>query len=122
MILSVKERSARCRLVAGDRVLTLRARIVWQAVRGEIVTVKPSKQWSYGGHPYLSDDIESTRLDMSALGLARLRLEDQGIWDPDAQYWGEVRPRSPVREPKIGRNDPCPCGSGKTYKKCCGKT
>jgi uncharacterized protein YecA (UPF0149 family) len=22
---------------------------------------------------------------------------------------------------KIGRNDPCPCGSGKKYKKCCGK-
>jgi len=27
-----------------------------------------------------------------------------------------------VREtPKVGRNDPCPCGSGKKYKKCCGK-
>ncbi|MBS5793267.1 MAG: SEC-C metal-binding domain-containing protein [Lachnospirales bacterium] len=25
-----------------------------------------------------------------------------------------------VREPKIERNDPCPCGSGKKYKKCCG--
>ena len=24
--------------------------------------------------------------------------------------------------PKIGRNDPCPCGSGKKYKKCCGRT
>lgn len=24
------------------------------------------------------------------------------------------------RSPKIGRNDPCPCGSGKKYKKCCG--
>ena len=24
-------------------------------------------------------------------------------------------------EPKIGRNDPCPCGSGKKYKQCCGK-
>lgn len=24
-------------------------------------------------------------------------------------------------EAKIGRNDPCPCGSGKKYKKCCGK-
>jgi len=23
-------------------------------------------------------------------------------------------------EPKVGRNDPCPCGSGKKYKKCCG--
>ena len=27
----------------------------------------------------------------------------------------------PVKvEQKIGRNDPCPCGSGKKYKKCCG--
>ena len=24
-------------------------------------------------------------------------------------------------EKKVGRNDPCPCGSGKKYKKCCGK-
>jgi uncharacterized protein YecA (UPF0149 family) len=23
--------------------------------------------------------------------------------------------------PKIGRNEPCPCGSGKKFKKCCGK-
>ncbi|HTG14601.1 MAG TPA: SEC-C metal-binding domain-containing protein [Blastocatellia bacterium] len=22
--------------------------------------------------------------------------------------------------PRVGRNDPCPCGSGKKYKKCCG--
>jgi uncharacterized protein YecA (UPF0149 family) len=26
-----------------------------------------------------------------------------------------------VREAKVGRNDPCPCGSGKKYKKCCGR-
>ena len=28
--------------------------------------------------------------------------------------------RSPERVEKVGRNDPCPCGSGKKYKKCCG--
>ena len=27
-----------------------------------------------------------------------------------------------VNENKVGRNDPCPCGSGKKYKKCCGKS
>ena len=28
----------------------------------------------------------------------------------------------PVRTgPKVGRNDPCPCGSGKKYKHCCGR-
>ena len=26
-----------------------------------------------------------------------------------------------VKERKVGRNEPCPCGSGKKYKKCCGK-
>jgi hypothetical protein len=31
------------------------------------------------------------------------------------------RSRTVVKDPKIGRNDPCPCGSGKKYKKCCGK-
>jgi uncharacterized protein len=32
-----------------------------------------------------------------------------------------VRPPESRREvPKVGRNDPCPCGSGKKYKRCCG--
>lgn len=31
-------------------------------------------------------------------------------------------PKQVVRAtPKVGRNDPCPCGSGKKYKKCCGQ-
>ncbi|MCE7791527.1 SEC-C domain-containing protein [Salipaludibacillus sp. CUR1] len=29
--------------------------------------------------------------------------------------------QEPVRSEKIGRNEPCPCESGKKYKKCCGK-
>lgn len=32
-----------------------------------------------------------------------------------------VPPQPYLAPPKIGRNDPCPCGSGKKYKKCCGK-
>lgn len=32
---------------------------------------------------------------------------------------GEIQPQQPVRSAKIGRNEPCPCGSGKKYKKCC---
>jgi hypothetical protein len=33
-----------------------------------------------------------------------------------------ITPPIPIveRSPKVGRNDPCPCGSGKKYKKCCG--
>ncbi|OAN59537.1 YchJ family protein [Magnetospirillum moscoviense] len=34
---------------------------------------------------------------------------------------GQMNPKSsPVQAAKVGRNDPCPCGSGKKYKKCCG--
>jgi len=35
---------------------------------------------------------------------------------------GEVKIKQiKLEQPKVGRNDPCPCGSGKKYKKCCGK-
>jgi uncharacterized protein len=34
----------------------------------------------------------------------------------DAQQWSEPR-----RAPKVGRNDPCPCGSGNKFKRCCGR-
>ncbi|MBK9139935.1 MAG: SEC-C domain-containing protein [Verrucomicrobia bacterium] len=34
----------------------------------------------------------------------------------------ELAKAKPVRTgPKVGRNDPCPCGSGKKYKQCCGR-
>ena len=34
----------------------------------------------------------------------------------------EIKRRTPIKKDiKIGRNDPCPCNSGKKYKKCCGK-
>jgi len=34
---------------------------------------------------------------------------------------GKTKKSAPKRVQKIGRNDPCPCGSGKKYKQCCGK-
>ncbi|MFW5875746.1 MAG: YchJ family protein [Myxococcota bacterium] len=35
---------------------------------------------------------------------------------------GKIQGQAPAvrSEPKVGRNDPCPCGSGKKHKKCCG--
>ena len=32
---------------------------------------------------------------------------------------GKIVPFADVRRQKVGRNDPCPCGSGKKYKNCC---
>ncbi len=41
--------------------------------------------------------------------------------EQEALYKEQKRSTTIVNEgPKIGRNDPCPCGSGKKYKKCCG--
>ncbi|NLB82401.1 MAG: preprotein translocase subunit SecA [Clostridiaceae bacterium] len=34
---------------------------------------------------------------------------------------GEVKRKPVTKGKKVGRNDPCPCGSGKKYKKCCGQ-
>ncbi|MDD5775101.1 MAG: preprotein translocase subunit SecA [Candidatus Omnitrophica bacterium] len=33
----------------------------------------------------------------------------------------QAPPAAAVSHPRVGRNDPCPCGSGKKYKKCCGQ-
>ncbi|MFN3414561.1 MAG: SEC-C metal-binding domain-containing protein, partial [Thermoanaerobaculum sp.] len=43
---------------------------------------------------------------------------------PEAQHSPTSGPPTTVRRtvPKVGRNDPCPCGSGKKYKKCHGAT
>ena len=35
---------------------------------------------------------------------------------------GKAVKRAPVKSTKVGRNDPCPCGSGQKYKKCCGRS
>lgn len=94
LVLSVKDVAARCQLLGSDRAITLRATRLWEVVPGEIIRVRPHKHWRYAGHPYLSGEIESTRLDVSALGLVPLRLEDRGIWDPREEYWGE--PGEPI--------------------------
>jgi tetratricopeptide (TPR) repeat protein len=87
--LAVKERAARCRLLGSDHIITLRTSRLWEVVPGAIVTVTPRKQWRYGGHPYLSGEIQSTRIDIKALDLVSLGLEDMGMWDPKEEYWGE---------------------------------
>lgn len=36
------------------------------------------------------------------------------------EHCSHGQPRTPLTVEKVGRNDPCPCNSGKKYKKCCG--
>jgi SEC-C motif-containing protein len=52
-------------------------------------------------------------------------IKENGLWYYiDGVFPGDAvntRPQQPqAAAPKVGRNDPCPCGSGKKYKKCCG--
>ncbi len=55
------------------------------------------------------DNIQQAVLDYAAIG----QLYRQTPSAPP--------PPQPVRSTKIGRNHPCPCGSGRKYKKCCGR-
>ncbi|NTC84021.1 YchJ family protein [Agrobacterium tumefaciens] len=63
-----------------------------------------SFRYTYGGREH------------SQTELARFVRRDRWLYDGS-----EINPKGrPVRVESIGRNDPCPCGSGKKYKKCCG--
>lgn len=40
---------------------------------------------------------------------------------PDCEHPGGTHDPLRREAPKVGRNDMCPCGSGKKFKKCCGR-
>jgi hypothetical protein len=106
--------------------------VVKHKMLGKIVSVRSQYAvvLAYCGE-HLAAVAELTRLDPYRPGLsamqraeidnqrefvARLRL--LRVWPPT------VRAESvqPLRREKVGRNEPCPCGSGKKYKRCHGKT
>jgi len=93
---AVKGNAVSCRIEGKDRVITLRPTALWDVVPGEIIVVTPRKQWRYKDHPYLSGEIKAWRLDIPALGLSPLKLNETGMWNPKDQYWGE--PDEPIGE------------------------
>jgi hypothetical protein len=89
---------------------------LWDVVPGEIAVVRPNKPWSYAGHPYLPGSIESTRVDLAALALTPLEMEERGVWDPDQHYWGEEgEPIEDWARPIIARGQ----GRNLKWSKCC---
>ena len=72
--------------------------------------------------PVPADDIPASDEDIPdhrpiMRNLSGLLNERGAVGRPDAQRPSEAAPK----KRKIGRNEPCPCGSGKKYKKCCGR-
>ncbi len=55
--------------------------------------------------------------EVEQFGAAR-KIQNQGSVNSEQE---EAKSSPIINQNKVGRNDPCPCGSGKKYKKCCGK-
>ncbi|MFH1359780.1 MAG: preprotein translocase subunit SecA [Candidatus Omnitrophota bacterium] len=65
---------------------------------------------------------EFVHQDFSSLSAQREPSHPSGMTSQSRGQQGPVRAKPIQRSSdKVGRNDPCPCGSGKKYKKCCGK-
>lgn len=73
----------------------------------------------YDKYSYILDKFNDFYMNGEDNFYGNLQFEE----DEDYGYDDDIEVQKPfVREKiKIGRNDPCPCGSGKKYKKCCGK-
>ncbi len=72
---------------------------------------------------YVHDDVQSLGTGVRASESATASTTaGGGRRDGDTSLDNALRQAEPVRReaPKVGRNAPCPCGSGKKYKKCCG--
>jgi len=74
-----------------------------------------------------SDDsrVEITRTGSMARVKTTMTFGDEGLPLSELEHLAPLlgRPFGPGQAdlPEVGRNDPCPCGSGKKYKKCCGR-
>ncbi len=88
-------------------------------VRQAYAAMQDKADWNRFGDPwkfYLPSEIAARKQCWKKEDAKK----DAGEWDEDYGY-DETFLHEPYAraEPKIGRNDPCPCGSGKKYKKCC---
>ena len=70
-------------------------------------------------------DVTEELADWTVVGVPDEDLDDELASDEDLLDWAaeDFLPGTPAINPHrhVGRNDPCPCGSGKKFKKCCGR-
>ncbi len=89
----------------------------------------PVVMYRIQGFDMFEEMIASIRSDTARLMLlARIQTHEgpkrQQIMKPTGESSDGTDKKRPVRKTaaeKVGRNDPCPCGSGKKYKNCCGR-
>jgi hypothetical protein len=87
-VLSFDALDTHCRVLPAGRVIDIRGSALEDVVPGEIISLKPRRQWQYSGKSYLSGDIVATRIDAAALGLTPLKLNEAGAWEPE-HYFGD---------------------------------
>ena len=86
----------------------------------------PLVEYKFAGYDMFEEMIASIRKD-TVKALMHLRVEQKVEREEVAKVTGTNKDESVTKGPvrrktaKIGRNDPCPCGSGLKYKQCCGK-
>lgn len=96
-----------------------------QAVRLQAYAqINPLREYQELGFEKFEDMVNSIEADaVKLVNRAQIRdnLQREEVAKPIATNAGDdgVR-RAPAKSKKVGRNDPCPCGSGKKYKNCCG--
>ena len=71
--------------------------------------------------PDLEPSVGATFLALKAVALAYERANDLAAEESKGSLGNALEAQLGHPLPKIGRNDPCPCGSGKKFKKCCGQ-
>ena len=86
----------------------------------------PVVEYRIEGFAMFDEMIAAIREDTARLVLTvKVRIEEplerEQVMKPDAENAGSHTTVKKSASEKVGRNDPCPCGSGKKYKKCCGK-
>jgi tetratricopeptide (TPR) repeat protein len=58
-------------------------------VAGMILEIEPKKEWIFNKTKFITGEVLSTRIDIPALNLEPLILNDFGTWDPNDVYWRE---------------------------------
>jgi preprotein translocase subunit SecA len=84
----------------------------------------PLVQYKFEGYQMFNDMVAAIQEDTVRLVLRANIVQEQREGPKNVvenKYSEEDARKEPVRSKKVGRNDLCPCGSGKKYKKCCGK-